>query len=207
MTVPARFTREQLYRHTREDLLAMFPGYFLEYPCMTGEDLRWYEETLLFLARCCSPRPLEVLEWGSGGSTVYMTKVLIEQGVNFTWRSLESNPEWYNKIRQRVDGQRVTLKLFDRGNIDLKLPENRQIDMEDYIRWPSRQKDRYDLVIVDGRRRRRCLLEARRLIRPNGTVILHDAWRVYYHCACNTFAKSLFIEGTSWWKGQHYATD
>jgi hypothetical protein len=42
----------------------------------------------------------------------------------------------------------------------------------------------YDAIIVDGRMRRRCLLQARGLLRSDtSTVILHDADRAYYHPA------------------------
>ena len=48
-------------------------------------------------------------------------------------------------------------------------------------------KDEFDLIFIDGRFRRRCLLAARDSLAPKGVVILHDAQRPHYHDALSAY--------------------
>ena len=68
-----------------------------------------------------------------------------------------------------------------------------------------RVKDYYSLAVIDGRKRRRCLLESARLLSPTGYAILHDAWRSYYHCAFNSFRSGRRF-GDEWWIGSNIDT-
>lgn len=78
---------------------------------------------------------------------------------------------------------RGALMPFDSGDV-----AERHVDMDDYVAYPARRAGRYDLIFVDGRKRRRCLLEAASLLKPGGITVLHDAYRQPYHCALDAFA-------------------
>ena len=52
--------------------------------------------------------------------------------------------------------------------------------------------------MVDGRKRRRCLLEASALLSDSGIVVLHDAWRTYYQCALETYPFARHIGDELW---------
>lgn len=137
---------------------------------------------------------LTVLEWGSGGSTVFFPIFLQQLGRPYTWTSIEYNRDWYERIAKRVD-QHTALVLIDAGSTEVKQRDN---PMNEYVSYPSTTGKRYDVILVDGRKRRRCLLEARELLKPGGVVLLHDAQRRYYHCAFNAFPNSRMLTKCLW---------
>jgi hypothetical protein len=84
----------------------------------------------------------------------------------------------------------VCAVVFDAGELrpyDPGRERDRHVDLDDYVALPASLDRRYDIVLVDGRKRRRCLLEASGLVRESGIVVLHDAWRHYYHCAFEAY--------------------
>jgi hypothetical protein len=101
-------------------------------------------------------RPHRVLEFGSGGSTLYWPA----EFPDLQWDAVEHNPSYANAIRARLP-----------KNASLRL-----IDFPDYYRVSGK----YDLVIVDGRERLHCLDAARWLVKDGGAVLLHDAGRERY---------------------------
>lgn len=169
---------------------------------------------------------LNVLEWGSGRSTVYLTSMLLEQGKPFFWNSLEYDREYFLTSLEPVfaesaqfskseeDGriifasQNVRIDVFDYGKLSPFLhnhAEDRRVPMDDYIALPARL-GRFDVVLVDGRKRRRCTLEAKELLKPGGVVVVHDAYRPYYHCAFDTYTAQQFV-GDILWIGSNEKTD
>ncbi|MBT2489651.1 hypothetical protein J7E96_14220 [Streptomyces sp. ISL-96] len=56
----------------------------------------------------------------------------------------------------------------------------------------------YDIVIVDGRMRRRCLLAAAERLGPQTVVLLHDAWHTHYHCALQSYPAATFLCDELW---------
>jgi len=143
---------------------------------------------------------VDVLEWGSGGSTVYFTKFLRDKGISYTWTSIEYNRVWYDRISNMVkDDVNTNAVLFDVGNAELR---QRYTDMEEYITYPATLGEKYNVIFVDGRKRRRCMLEASKLLKPGGMVLLHDARRTYYHCAFRAFPDSRLLLWTGLWQGK-----
>ena len=91
--------------------------------------------------------------------------------------------------------------VFDAGDLRPYDPErehDRRADLDDYVALPASLHRRFDIVVVDGRKRRRCLLEARQLLSDSGIVVLHDAWRPYYQCALETYPFALHIGDELW---------
>ncbi len=143
---------------------------------------------------------VDVLEWGSGGSTVYFTNFLRNKGISYTWKSIEYNKIWYERISNAVkEDKNVKLFLFDVGNTENK---QRYTLMEEYIAHPATFGKKYDVILVDGRKRRKCLLEASKLLKPNGVVLLHDARRTFYHSAFSVFPDSRMLLWTGLWQGK-----
>ena len=167
-------------------------------PLMTQHEIRHIKKLLLSLGAKNSK--VRVLEWGSGGSTVYFTQFLKRQNIPYVWRSVEYNKGWYEKVQQELSGDKNTrLALFDVGNRSLR---QRNIPMEEYIKYPSTLGEAFDLIIVDGRKRRRCLLEADKILSPDGVVLLHDAQRKHYQCAFSVYRNHTFV-GVYLWKGNN----
>ncbi|UYN88672.1 MAG: hypothetical protein KIT08_06100 [Anaerolineales bacterium] len=192
---------------------------------MSDRDADLFETILLRKAPASGV--LNVLEWGSGRSTVYLTNMLLKEVKQFFWNSLEYDREYFLSSLEPVfaesaqfskseeDGriifasQNVRIDVFDYGKLSPFLREHaddRQVPMDDYIGLPARLGGRFDVVLVDGRKRRRCTLEAKELLKPGGVVVVHDAYRPYYHCAFETYTAQQFI-GDILWIGSKEKTD
>ncbi len=170
-------------------------------------------------------RPLQVLEWGGGRSTLYFSVLLQTRGMLGSWLTLEHNREFFlaelaPRFAPRPDrryalldgpveqlagelpessGGEVAAVVFDGGDLrPYERDADRGADLDDYVRLPALLGRRFDLILIDGRKRRRCLLEASRLLAPGGATVLHDAWREYYQCALGAFAQGTRIGDELW---------
>lgn len=176
-------------------------------------------------------RPIHVLEWGAGRSTLWYSALLDRQGLLASWLTIEHNRAFFmqqlapefelhpgRRFRlgedaldlapqlEREAGVALTAAVFNGG--DLRPYESgrladRDVDLDDYVRLPSLLERRFDLVLVDGRKRRRCLLEAAQLLSEQGVTVLHDAWRTYYECAFPAYASGTHIGDELWVGAQH----
>lgn len=192
-----------VHERTQADLLAAVaadPKFFHTNPGMHGPEVVAMERILRAMA---ADLPcVNVLEWGAGGSTVYFTRFLAGLGVNYTWTSVEHDIQWAKALEPHLDTAFAQVCLF---TCDGDPRQNRKLPMDDYVNFPRSLHRQWDLILVDGRRRRRCLLEAPRCLQPHGVCLLHDAERVYYHCAMEVFPIRRFLAGTRLWAGQHLA--
>lgn len=161
---------------------------------MSNKEIRAFKQELLTR----KGRTLDILEWGSGGSTVYFTRFLKQQSMSYSWTSLEYNKFWFEKIKKEVEhDENTSLVLFDVGNNELK---QRYIPMDEYVAYPKTLNKKFDIIFVDGRKRRRCVLLAKELLKEDGIVLLHDARRHYYRCSQKEYKNSLFI-APEFWRG------
>jgi SAM-dependent methyltransferase len=187
---------------------------------MSVPDADLFEQILL--RKAAEPAaPLRVLEWGAGKSTRYFSGLLRERDRPFHWLSLEYDraffhkdiepavgPDWrvtlVDRDRRRASGPErplVDLVIFDYGTLRPYMEaqaQDRLVVMDDYVQYPSQQGAKFDVILVDGRKRRQCLLEASRLLAPNGVAVLHDAQRDYYHCAFSSFRTQRRIGELLW---------
>jgi hypothetical protein len=143
-------------------------------PWITYPAKRWLQEWL---------RPgMTVFEWGSGGSTVFLAR-RVSRVV-----SVEYDPVWWSALREAVASRGL-------ANVELKLvvPEPVEEGAEPYSSsdpaFAGRGFRRYvetvlaptdepfDLVLVDGRARARCVEAARSRLKPGGVLILDDSER------------------------------
>jgi hypothetical protein len=91
---------------------------------------------------------LRVFEFGGGMSTVWYAKRALSV------KTVENNRAWFGILRKKTVG---------RTNVDLVLIENE----EDYCKSLSLETSKYDVVVIDGSHRRKCL--------QNNQVALQDA--------------------------------
>lgn len=162
---------------------------------MTPKEIAVMESILLSYGK-----HVDVLEWGSGGSTIYFTEFLKNKEISYSWTSIEYNKIWYERISDLAkEDKNIKLVLFDVGNTELK---QREIPMNEYVAYPSTLGKKYDVILVDGRKRRRCLLEAVTLLKPGGVALLHDARRTYYHAAFSAYPDSRMLLWTGFWQGK-----
>ena len=176
---------------------------------------------LLLLAHAARIRsPVDVLEWGAGRSSLYYSERLEQLGLLGSWLSVEHNREFFMSEIEPELARRASASyafseqgtatignatfsavVFDGGDLqpyEEERREDRRADLDDYVALPASLGRRFDVAVVDGRKRRRCLLEASGLLSEDGIAILHDAWRPYYQCAFEAYAYSRRIGDELW---------
>lgn len=150
---------------------------------MSVRDADMLERIVLRLV-AVRPPPFRVLEWGSGKSTVYFSRMLESKNISCEWVAVEHDGPWVEKVR---------------GDIPASA-EVRHVTLGDA--YPSEIEHMTpDLAIVDGRLRRRCLLAAATRAK---VVILHDAQRDYYHSAFSAYKYQGRIGDMLWIGSQDY---
>jgi hypothetical protein len=200
---------------------------------MSVRDADLYEALIHRIGQLRADDTLRVIEWGAGRSTLWYSKYIERLGIPFSWLSLEHNKTFFeerhgqilkcrpnaimiseheyapDKIRALLSRPGVTVVvLYDVGEVRPDRQgriEDRAVDLDAYVSLPARVGLECDLAVIDGRKRRRCLLESARLLSPTGYAILHDAWRSYYHCAFNSFRSGRRF-GDEWWIGSNIDT-
>jgi hypothetical protein len=200
---------------------------------MSVRDADLLEELLHRLASRLDGAELRVVEWGAGRSTLWYTSFLDTLGVPYTWLAVEHNGGFFeefvaerlrarrgaavasgesvptDELRRLLARNRVLAVTYDAGDLRPFLPgreADRAADLDDYVDLPQRLGFEPQLAIVDGRKRRRCVLEAAKLLGEDGQVVLHDAWRRHYQCAWSHFRSGRRF-GDEWWIGAHRVTD
>lgn len=152
-------------------------------------------------------RPELVLEWGVGGSTA---AILRECPFVRRHVAVEHDAQWAGRVRAAIADPRLDLHLVepDRplqtssgGRASkreykawCRAAETTPALLDSYVRLPATLHREYDFVFVDGRARCFCLAEGWRLLRPGGTMMLHDAQRKEYHAAVRALGSSRFLE-------------
>lgn len=194
---------------------------------MSVRDADLYEALLHRLAHLRNGESLRVVEWGAGKSTLWYTGYLDRLGVPYTWFALEHNKEFFeqncaaalrkrpnatiaeagsrglSEFRTLLDRQGVVVVIYDAGDVRPDLPgreTDRTVDLDDYVSLPAQVGFECDLAVVDGRKRRRCYLEASRLIGEHGYAIIHDSWRTHYQCSFAAFTSGRRF-GDEWFIG------
>lgn len=186
------------------------------------------------LHRIASRQPrIRVLEWGSGRSTIWYPGYLGVLDHPFTWVTVEHNRRFFQaEVLPRLTQESsavvipsgdpsqvptttsdvasgLTVFVFDGSEVRPDLPDreaDRGVNLDGYVALPSMLETTFDLIIIDGRKRRRCLLKARNLLSTEGYVVLHDAWRKHYSCACQQYPSGRRF-GDECWIGSSEVTD
>ncbi len=137
------------------------------------------------LATYMSLQPLRCLEWGCGCSTMFFKKYL-SKGAG--WISVEHDRSWAHKVKRDMLILRL-LRRRRRAEI-VHIPPNHfpwtddygdgsYLDLEDYENFPGKG-GYFDLILIDGRARKDCLIKACNMLGGTGIAILHDANREWY---------------------------
>ncbi len=110
-----------------------------------------------------------VFEYGGGGSTLWF----LDQGADVV--TVEHHEAWADALRRDVRHDRWTLlavPVDDDGSFDTYVAA---IDA-----YPD---DSFDVVVVDGRERARCVRAAAPKVRPGGILVVDDVDRERYAAA------------------------
>ncbi|WP_146113735.1 FkbM family methyltransferase [Sphingobacterium gobiense] len=135
-----------------------------------GEPIPWLTYSFLDFLDGRLNKALSLFEYGSGNSTLFFAKQ-----IQFV-RSIEHDEKWYNKIKSALPSN---------AEISYVPLENQQ-----YETVILQEEKHYDIVLVDGRERLKCLKNAVQRLTPQGVILLDDAERSKYEEAFS-FMKSL----------------
>ena len=155
-----------------------------------------------FIKKGFETNHLDVLEWGSGYGTKYLTDLLHKTGYTFEWDSIEADLRWYTEVGKLDLLPNIRIHLFEEPI--LRIDDRRKLNklpMTDYTEFPRKcLNKKFDIIYVDGFKRRMCLKEATNLLKEGGFVLSHDAQRVTYQETMKEYYNGKFL-CPKLWKG------
>ncbi|MGB3239644.1 MAG: tetratricopeptide repeat protein [Geitlerinemataceae cyanobacterium] len=131
----------------------------------------------------------KVLEFGSGASTIWLSQH------NKNIISIEHDLNWYESVKSVIDREQAE------SAIDLRL-----LPRPYHLATSEFENETFDLIIVDGRERVRCIEKAIRTLKKGGILILNDAQKDYYqpvHFLLQDWEFTRTIDSTRethWWR-------
>ena len=147
-------------------------------PAMWLSEMACVEKILLEMAE--KKDHLNLIEWGSGGSTIYFSNFLREKDISFTWHAIENFIPWYHRVVDMIEesglGETTHVYLTD-ATCDERKEVQELLDLEDYINYPAKFDVKFDFLLIDARRRKTCMEIAKNFLSDVGYVVLHDAER------------------------------
>lgn len=128
---------------------------------LAGKPLPWLNYAFIkFLAPRLLPT-MQVFEYGSGNSTLWFASKVGKI------KSVEHDQTWITKLQTRLpNNAQVVFQSLD--------------NKEAYIHEVGKAQTLYDLIIVDGRERNRCVEACLPCLSANGVIILDNAERESY---------------------------
>lgn len=121
-----------------------------------GKPIPWYTYPAIEYLSALDFRERDVLEWGCGNSTLYWAA----RAKSVT--SIENDPAWYNEMSRVIP-----------PNVQLSLRQ----EEDAYVTVDPDPTGGFDVIVIDGRHRRRCATMVPGLLKPGGVVILDNADR------------------------------
>ncbi len=126
-----------------------------------GDPIPWVTYSFIDFIETRINKKLSVFEFGSGNSTFFYSKYA---GLVV---SVEHDKAWYDKIVQsKPENSEMIFCELARGG--------------DYCHMPVKLKEKFDMIIVDGRDRVNCCMQAVNALTANGVIVLDDSEREKY---------------------------
>jgi len=154
-------------------------SHFAGYPCrLDGTPLPWMNYGMIAFLEQRLTREMSLFEYGSGFSTRFYAAHVAKV------TSVEHDEDWYRLVQKDCP-----------ANVELLY----QALDADYPRRVNQTGEKYDVVIVDGRERAQCAINAVDALRADGVILLDDTKRdtyakAYHHLQEQGF-KRLDFEG------------
>lgn len=124
---------------------------------------------------------VNALEWGSGYSTLYYAARL---PYGSRWTSVEHDIRWFEQMQDMV--RQSGINGIQLHGVPPERAYSEGQDDEDfrcfssYVLFPGKLSEKYDFILVDGRSRSECMALGWELLKNDGIMVLHDAWRAEY---------------------------
>jgi predicted O-methyltransferase YrrM len=117
---------------------------------------------------------LNIFEYGPGTSTKLMAEEFPEAKIT----TIEHDRKWFNKYDK---------EFCSFSNLDLRFVPFRRAAGKSggYVTYPLEMilkegSDKFDIIFIDGRERRSCLIVAKYALAKKGIVVIHDSERKGY---------------------------
>lgn len=132
-----------------------------------GKEIPWFTYcSINFLQNKIKPHHT-IFEYGSGNSTIWLSDRA--QGVT----SIDHDEEWYVNFKETLD------KL---NNVDYHF---KKLDSGDYQKEILNYHKKFDIIIIDGRKRVECCLNALDALKDDGVIIWDNSERKRYQQGFN----------------------
>lgn len=130
------------------------------------------EGAVEFLTNFIEKNPnAKILEFGAGASTIWFTQKSV------CLVSIEHDPVYYELVNQAIQ------RINDNNSTLLQL-----VPRPYYTICDGYPDNSFDLILIDGRDRSRCLLQSKRLVKLGGIIMLDNAERSWYQKAMSTLS-------------------
>lgn len=123
-----------------------------------GKPLPWYTYPAIEYLMQFDYSQKKIFEFGCGYSSLFWS----ERAQNVI--SIEDNPKWYEKWRQEFKEKNLDIRWRDEGEI--------------YEKAVFEDGDKYDVIVIDGKRREKCCETAISNLASGGMIILDDSDRI-----------------------------
>ena len=126
-------------------------GSFVAHPWISYDATRVLERMLV-------ERPCDVLEFGSGMSTLWFAQRVKRLC------SIEHDSKWFKDIKSRLDSSNLS------ASIEYVLEDNR----DSYSSFKQLSQEKFDIIFIDGPWRSECLLKSMHLLKKGGIIYLDN---------------------------------
>ena len=123
-----------------------------------GNPIPWYTYPAIEYLSQFDYRDKKIFEYGCGFSSLFWAR-RAQKVV-----SIEDNPSWFDKWWQE----------FNEANLDIRWRDEGEI----YENAVFEDNEKYDVIIVDGKRRTQCAEAAVKAVADGGMIILDDSDRI-----------------------------
>ena len=172
----------------RSDLALWFHSLFAIYEvdAMTRLDLPWWTlKSTRLIDRFLAARPqARVFEYGAGASTVFLAK----RAGHVT--TVEHDASWHAHLaRKAAHHSNIHLRFVPAAEGDPEAayrsqhPGWRGHGFRDYVHAIDGEDEPFDLIVIDGRCRSRCLEVAEPHLKADGLILFDNAGRRRYRAA------------------------
>lgn len=162
-------------------LRSLFAIYDLE--DLSGLDLPWWTFGAVdAVGEFLEERPgARVFEWGSGASTIWLSR----RGAKVT--AVEHDPGWAEAVGAKTAGFPDTKVIAVPSAAEGAIPSGKKgfrgQYFDAYVRAIRDHEGPFDLIVIDGRAREACLLEAIPKLARGGYILFDDTKRKRYRKA------------------------
>ena len=141
--------------------IGWYDTYFNKKPVdANGNPIPWTTYSYIEFIKLYLKPGMLLFEYGSGNSTLFYAKY-VHQLI-----SVEHDRRWYSKISSILP---ANCKLI-----------SADVTSEEYICPYELKKNKFDIIVVDGRRRNECIVQCANFLKKTGIIILDDSERETY---------------------------